>query len=359
MSSGAIEPLGQSQVVSPASFWRASPSLNPGLRIGLLLDSVKMSRFFATVIEDIRASNFADLELLIFRKPPSLDRPTNHTNSIVSKVARRLKDPNLRKHALYDQYLRLDERMRPGNHPLDFIDCSRLLEDTEAIEVEPVGKKFVHRFPPEALNAIRAKNLDVLLRFGFNILHGDILKSARYGVWSYHHGDNEFYRGGPSHFWELYESAPLSGVVLQVLTEDLDGGLILCKSLFATEATVSVSRNRYPAYWGSTDFVIRKLNELHRFGWNYLLERSLPQVPYKGKKKIYRTPTNVEMVRWLGPIVCKKAVRRLFPRPTVQHWRIAVRTTGQLLFEQEKQGDLSGFRWLEPPAGIFGLTRSS
>jgi hypothetical protein len=42
-------------------------------------------------------------------------------------------------------------------------------------------------------------------------------------VWSYHHGDNEFYRGGPPHFWELYEKAPLSGVILQVLTEELDG----------------------------------------------------------------------------------------------------------------------------------------
>ncbi len=353
MNSVAGEAPGQSPFISLGSFWRISPSTNPALRIGLLLDSVNMSRFFATIIEDIRASNFADLELLIFRRAPSLERPANQTRSIFSKVARRLTDPNLRKHVLYEQYLRLDERVKPRNHPLDLIDCSPLLKGTEAIEVEPVGKKFVHRFPREAVSIIQAKKLDVLLRFGFNILHGDILSSARYGVWSYHHGDNEFYRGGPSHFWELCENAPLSGVVLQVLSEDLDAGLTLCKALFATEATISVSRNRYPAYWGSTDFVVRKLNELHQFGWNYLLERSLPQVPYKGKREIYRTPTNVEIARWLGPIVCKKAVRRLFPQVTIQHWRIAVRTTGQLLFEQAKQGDLSGFRWLEPPAGYF------
>src|SRR6202007_2537062 len=130
---------------------------------------------------------------------------------------------------------------------------------------EPLGKKFVHRFPDDALEIIRSKDLDVLIRFGFNILHGDILQAARFGVWSYHHGDNEFYRGGPPHFWELYESAPLSGVVLQVLSEELDAGLVLCKSLFATQKTLSVSKNRYAPYWGSTDLVIRKLNELHRF----------------------------------------------------------------------------------------------
>jgi len=353
MSYGTVVPLERSTALSIRSLWRHSPSRNSTLRIGLLLDSFKMSRFFATVIEDIRASNFANIELLVCRKALAVEGPSDHAHSLVSKVARKLADPNFWKHILYEQYLRLDKRKRPSNYPLDVVDCSSLLANIDSIEVEPIGKKFVQRFPAEALKAIQAKDLDVLIRFGFNILHGDILKSARYGVWSYHHGDNEFYRGGPPHFWELCEAAPLSGVILQVLTEDLDGGLVLCKSLFATETTVSVSRNRYPAYWGSTDFVIRKLNELHQFGWNYLLERSVPPIPYKGKKKIYRAPTNVEMVRWLGPIVCKKAVRQLFPRSRVKHWRIGIRNSGPRLFEQEQCGDLKGFRWLEPTPGYF------
>jgi hypothetical protein len=203
MSSGAVAPFGHPTDLSPRSLWCTSPSHNPALRIGLLLDSFKMSRFFATVIEDIRASNFAKIELLVCRKAPAVEKTVNHANSMFSKVARRLIDSNLRKHVLYEQYLRLDKRKKPANHPLDLIDCSPLLSDIEAIEVEPIGKKFVQRFPPDALNIIQAKDLDVLIRFGFNILHGDILKSARYGVWSYHHGDNEFYRGGPSHFWDL------------------------------------------------------------------------------------------------------------------------------------------------------------
>ena len=353
MNSGAFEPVVCPTDLSIRSLWRNSPSHNPVLRIGLLVDSFKMSRFCAKVIEDIRASNFAKIELLVCRKVPAVEKTDNRANTIFSKVARRLTDPNLRKHVLYEQYVRLDKQKKSANHPLDVVDCSPLLSDIETIQVEPMGKKFVQRFPSDALRIIQAKDLDVLIRFGFNILHGDILKSARYGVWSYHHGDNEFYRGGPSHFWELYEGATLSGVILQVLTEELDGGLVLCKSLFATEPTVSVSRNRYPAYWGSTDFVIRKLNELHQFGWNYLLERALPPHPYKGKKKVYRTPTNFEMVRWLGSIVFKKVVRRLSQRSMVAHWRIAIRTTSQRLFEQEGCGDLTGFRWLEPTPGHF------
>jgi hypothetical protein len=342
------EPSAESMTGSP---WRFSPAHHPPLRVGLLLDGPNLSAFFARVIEDIRASNFANLELLVFRKPHARPEAKRRRSSL-DKIARKLLDREARKHALYDLYLRLDKQMKPSNHPLDQVDCSHLLAGIETIEVEPIGKKFVHRFPDDVLDKIRAKDLDVLLRFGFNILHGEILNAARYGVWSYHHGDNEFYRGGPSHFWELREGAALSGVILQVLTEDLDGGLVLCKSLFSTEKTISVSRNRFAPYWGSTEFVIRKLNELHRFGWDYVLERAVPSVPYKGKRKIYRSPRNSDLIRWLGPIFLKKALHYPFRKETIQHWRIAIRQNRKPLFDPSN-GDRSGFRWIEPQKGHF------
>ena len=292
--------------------FRLSPAARPPLRIGLLLDGPKLSAFFARIIEDITGSNFASLELLVFRKKPQPLAPESPSTSLAATLKKRLLDPKLRKSAFYDLYLRLDQRTKPPNHPQNVVDCSSLLAGVDSIEVEPIGKKFVQRFPPDAIEKIQSKKLDVLLRFGFNILHGEILTSARYGVWSYHHGDNEFYRGGPPHFWELYEKAPLSGVILQVLTEELDGGLVLCKSLFATQPTVMVSRNRFAPYWGSTGLVIRKLNELHQFGWDYVKERAIPPTTYKGKRKIYRSPTNAEIVRWLGPIFLKKS-RKLQP----------------------------------------------
>ena len=68
-----------------------------------------------------------------------------------------------------------------------------------------------HRFPPGAIAALLSHDLDVILRFGFNILRGEVLTSARYGIWSFHHGDNEFYRGGPPLFWEVVEDNPCSG----------------------------------------------------------------------------------------------------------------------------------------------------
>ena len=337
-------------------YFRQSPAPNPPLRIGILLDSPKLSAFFARIIEDIQASNFAKIELLVYRKaasPDPLAPPKPAPTSAFGKFAHRFADPKLRKQALYDFYLKLEGRRKIDNHPLDRVDCSSRFSGIDRLDVEPIGKKFIQRFPPEAIEAIRAKNLDVLLRFGFNILHGDILQAARYGVWSYHHGDNDFYRGGPPHFWEIYEGSPLSGVILQVLTEELDGGLVLCRSLFATEATVSAAQNRFVPYWGSTHMVIRKLNELHRCGWDHIRANAVPPAPYQGKRKIYRTPGNADMARWLGPALLKKAIQSQFRRETVQHWRIGIRTNGKRLFESASAPDGAGFRWIEPPRGHF------
>jgi hypothetical protein len=339
---------------SPNAYYRISPANRSPIRIGLLLDSRdQTSAFFARIIEDIRASNFASIELLIVRKmmgesPRKGERPNS---SSLKTPLRRISDPQLRKQLLYDLYLRLDSRMKPANDPLRMVDVRDMLSAIESIEVEPIGKKFVHHFPADALERIRSKNLDVLIRFGFNILHGGILQAARYGVWSYHHGDNEFYRGGPAHFWELLEGSPLSGVVLQVLTEKLDGGLVLCKSLFATQPTLSVSRNRYMPYWGSSDLVIRKLNELHQFGWDDLLEKAVPGAPYQGKRAIYRVPTNRDMLQWLPPILLKKSVSYPFRNESVQHWKIACRINAKPLYEYDS--DFSGFRWIDPPRGHF------
>jgi hypothetical protein len=333
----------------PNNYYRISSAGRPPLRIGLLLDSVsEIPAFAATVIEDIKASNFAGIELLIVRN--ARGTAASDPDSRGSGLLRQLSNRRLRKNLLYDLYLRLDARMKPANDPLANVDGKDLLAGIETVHVE-MGEDFAHPFPADALEKIRAKDLDVLIRLGFKHLSGDILNVARYGVWSYHHGDDEFYRGGPSHFWELQEGSPLSGVILQVLTEEPDGGLVLCKSLFATEHTLSVSRNRYTPYWGSSDLMIGKLNELHRFGWDYVRERAILPVPYKGKRAVYDTPTNRDMLPWLGPILVKKAISYPFRRETVQHWKIANRVNARPLYDSAPDSDLSGFRWIDPPRG--------
>ena len=201
----------------------------------------------------------------------------------------------------------------------------------------------VHRFPPEAVQAVKERQLDVIIRFGFNILRGEVLTSAKYGIWSYHHGDNHYYRGGPPCFWEVYERNQLTGVILQVLTEELDNGKVLSKGMFATTKGVSHARNHAAPYWGASTFLIQNLWELHQGGWSYLEQRMFPPAPYLGRKKLYVKPTNIEMLQW-GPVVLGELWRHLTKGSVVEHWRIAIRVAEKSIPDSDANPDLGGFR---------------
>ena len=343
-----------------SELYLSSSSGKPPVRIGILLDSPVLPSAFASVIADIRRSNFARLELVIYNASGNShsSSPAPHARSRLGTLLDLVRDQNRRGDLGWALYTKLDQHFsKLEDDPLIELDCSDLLGDIEAMHVEPITKRFVHRFPENILEEIRAKQLDVLLRFGFNILRGGILTAAKHGVWSFHHGDNDYYRGGPAHFWEMYEQSPLSGAMLQVLTEELDGGRVLMKGLFATESGLSLKRNRLQPYWGSAHFVLAKLWELHFFGWEHIERRLIAPAPYLGKRKIYRRPENPEVLRWAIPQVLTRAGKRVWSTAArleePRHWRIAIRKVSGPPLCDGRQPDMRGFRWIDSPAGHF------
>jgi len=336
-----------------SSLYLHSRSPSGPLRIGVLVDGSHLTRAARQVLLDVQGSNFARLELVVVNRPLASPQPSG------SKLAQRLRllaDSRRRRLLLHSLYNKLDERYAQHPNPLEEVDSTDILGGIPRLDVIPITKRFVHRFPPEAIAAVRAAGLDVLLRFGFNILRGDILTSARYGIWSFHHGDNDFYRGGPALFWEIVEDNPCSGALLQVLDEQLDGGQVLCKSIFPTVRGLSRNRNVFWPYWGSTHFVIRKLHELHERGWESVQQRALPPEPYRGKTALYRAPGNAQMLKWLMPAIGRKLLAAPFRRETRSHWRICLRRTASsrlLVGSSDPAAGAPAHRWLSSPPGHF------
>jgi hypothetical protein len=338
-----------------SSLYKQSASDRTPLRIGLLLDSNCLPRCFSEVVDHILQSDFARLELLIFNEAQkAADTGIAPSRSVLRKAWNLLLSSQRRRLLLFHLYQRWDHRhIVPSTDPDAEVDCTARFDGIESISVAPIGKRFVHRFPNDAIELIRERNLDVIIRFGFNILRGDILAAARYGVWSYHHGDGDYYRGGPSHFWEVVEANPLSGVMLQALTEELDAGTVLYKGWFATQPGLSRARNCVQPYWGASTFVIQKLRELHQHGWERLSHDAERAAPYRGRKPIYRAPANAEMLSWLGPVFLRKSWRRLVRRQKLEHWRLAVRFGASLIADSTGSPKQEGFRWIESPPGRF------
>ena len=112
------------------------------------------------------------------------------------------------------------------------------------IDVKPIKSKngLVYRYADTDLKLINDRELDLLIRGGSGILKGDVLTVAKRGIVSFHHGDNDWNRGGPAGFWEVFQKKSTTGFVLQLLTEELDGGKIIFKGNCSTVPLYSLNR---------------------------------------------------------------------------------------------------------------------
>jgi hypothetical protein len=153
------------------------------------------------------------------------------------------------------------------NYPDDAFEIATLGLEATTLKVMPNISKsgLIHRFSDGDLHKIRELNLDVMLRFGFNILRGDVLTAAKHGVWSFHHADHRVNRGSPAGFWEVAKQEMTTGTMLQRLTEDLDNGVVMRTAKYITMRS-SWNENRRRAYAKSTVMMIDALSELANTG---------------------------------------------------------------------------------------------
>jgi hypothetical protein len=166
-------------------------------------------------------------------------------------------------------------------------------------------------------------DLDVVNRLGFRILRGEVLNCAKYGIWSYHHGDNRINRGGPAGFWEVIDGHPQTGSVLQILNEDLDGGTVLYRSYSQTDR-VFVHRNKNNFYWKTLSFLPRILEELYTSGEDLFLSKIKQenQHPIFYSEKIYKTPQNLEFIYLILKHYGKYIIQKILSLLYIEQWII-------------------------------------
>ena len=127
---------------------------------------------------------------------------------------------------------------------------------------------LVYRFSDYDCSKVDGLGLDVIIRCGSGILKGRILECAVHGIWSFHHGDNRWNRGGPPGFWECYLRKSSTGVILQRLDENLDGGRVIIRGNFPTQ--ISGYLNRRHVIQRSSFLLRNALVYLHNFGYTPL-----------------------------------------------------------------------------------------
>ena len=182
-------------------------------RFGILCNGYSFAAWQTLVIEELINQGHIPVVLIVDDTPIP-------QRSILKKISR-----YTGKKGLYNLFERFVFNI-PAKEPTDMEEA---LRHTEVIRAVPELKGFGQYFNEDTIKQIKECAPDFLLRFGFNIIRGEILEAAPLGVWSYHHDDEMKYRGGPPAFWEIAKGDPVNGVILQKLTDRLDGGIILKK----------------------------------------------------------------------------------------------------------------------------------
>lgn len=309
------------------------------LRIGLLVNCSSVPAWAYKMIEIINDSNHSEIVLLVrkhskkVKKEPLLKSLWSQRKNIVYVINEKFED----------KFCKVKIDAFQSKNLKDIVDCKEIV-------VNPKETKFSHRFLEEDIKEIKSENIDVFIRLGFKILRGEILNSAKYGIWSFHHGDNNVNRGGPAGVWEVFEKWDETGVMLQVLTEDLDGGIKLAESFSKTDFT-SVRRNKNNYYWKALSLIPRKLKELHDLGGKKFFDdvHKINESPYFYYNRLYTYPRNKEALKGIWNIFYGKFKTKIESRFFFEQWI--------LLFKLEKRNKLSTyfyrFKKILPPKDRF------
>jgi hypothetical protein len=292
------------------------PAITSQQRFGLLLDSFRVPAWQADCIRLLVDSGVAVPSLVV----------------VSSAGARRRPARDVLPHVLY-YAARATIWRSPATVSTDITD---LLSGVPSRLVKPRADGGAWQvFDEVDVAAIRDADLDFMLRFGFNLLRGDLLDAARHGVWSFHHGDERRYRGRPAAFWELHDGATEIGVVLQRLTERLDAGVILRRGVFAVDPW-SYLHTLERAYRGAVDFPLQVSRDL-------ALGNALESQPSATKAPVRRLPGHWAVLRTLARTAVSAIRRAGYGAFVLKRWSIG-RCEGNP--RRLLDGDVEGVRWL-------------
>ena len=211
------------------------------------------------------------------------------------------------------------------------------LDTVPVLSCKPTTKGYSTFISNEDIQNIESHHLDFLLRFGFNILRGEILKAANYGIWSFHHDDEMVYRGGPPGFWEWMNDDPRNGVILQRLTDSLDKGYILKKRWYPT-LLHSYKAHLDQLLHDSAEMPLQVCREiLHTGVMNETLSAS--------KASVYHAPVNLKMLQYWIKCVTRRIRFNLHDLFRQEDWDVAYVDAALTDFLESPQRYADQLKW--------------
>lgn len=299
------------------------------LRLGILLDSYDVPAWAYHALMRLAGSGCAEFSLVILNAAQAPQR---------SRLAKLWAG---RHELAYNVFDRIDRRLFVKTpDALAPKSLRALLVGVPAIQVKTTREGGSHYFAPTDAQRVKEYGLDVLIQMGFGPLQGAILAAARYGVWSYRHGDGKRYRGSPPGYWEVVEECPETGSTLCIQGHGLEK--VAYRSWTPT-FRFSPACNRNGNLWVASEFLPRQVERLYQLG----AERFFAEIEALNHEFDYfcyrdrHIPTN-------GPAL--RLAARIWARVMGEVWdRACHRDQWYLAFDLSGSRSLAQFQEIVPP----------
>ena len=337
---------------SPRDHARSAADAAPRapLRMAVLVDGFEQPVWVTSMLRQIIEAGVAEIALVVVNAAEA-DAPAVVRRTPLARVANWWRKRDVLPYAAYRKFDR--RRYAQKGDPEENEDASALFNGAPVIRVLPRMTKFCDYFDDVSVAEIRTHDVDVALRLGFRILKGDALHIARYGVWSFHHGDNRRNRGGPAGFWEVMDDEPVTGAILQVLSEELDAGLVLARSYSSTNP-ISVTSNKHNYYWQAAPLLLATLRDLRVRGAALLDDARASNEWHAYSERLFVAPRGMEMLGLMARIAARLVSRKVHTMLANDQWFMAYRVAKPAPgAENVPDGSPHRFKELIPPADRF------
>ena len=318
------------------------------LRVGFILESVTQPRWVARTIDYLASLAFVEIALVIRCE----GREASATEDSVP-ASHRESDVADGEHLLYRLYKKLDaHRASAAPNSLALTSIQEQIAPYSILHCDSPADADADDIDDSTLNTIRRHQLDVALCLNMQSVGGWGLHIARYGTWSYFHGDQVRYRGGPAGFWEVMEGSPVTGSTLAILGEDEKHEIIY--RAYSRTNKLSVHTTTERTWAKSAHFVERKLRELHDVG-PQALQTSREQIAPDPECRARSAPTNLEMMEFLAKQGGRRVRNRFQQLLSFDQWILGYQLHENLSRTASPFPDVSqgAFKQIIPPKDRF------
>lgn len=242
------------------------------LKAALILDNLKLAAWQKAALEE--ASDILDIKLVL-----------NCKNTKTQK--------SFVKHSLYYSLnvftLKNSLTKRSTYH----------VSDEEVLDFDSIYNKNWQSIPESVSKRLDDEQIEVVIKFGMSLLRIDD-SLEKLPVLSFHHGDPSKFRGRPAGFYELLHNEEKSGLIVQRLTNKLDGGKVLA---FAESKLVHYSyKESAKQFYQHSQFLLRKALINLKDG---------NSIPISTNGKNYRLPSNIVVIQFFI-ILLNRRIKYLF-----------------------------------------------